>query len=130
MSIFRTIKERRHRKAQERQEAAEAALRLNPPQPDDRVKTGRMIDMRQGARYFGHDYVMTSDDTQPGLLRGHLWVTPGAKVGDDLRWTAKGADGQGYDRIGRIVWVRWMRNPDDMYEVFVRVVGRQEEGTA
>lgn len=130
MGLLDSIKARHAQRAREAADRAEVNARLHPPQADKVASTGRLVDMRQGSRYLGHDYVMTSDQVEPGLLRGHIWVTPRLVTGDEIRWTGKGPDGKGADRIGRVVWSRWLSDTDDMFEMAVRVIGRQEEWTA
>ena len=126
MGLFDALRERKAQRQVERADAAEVRALMFPPQADQVTMTGLVIDMRDGARYEGHNYVMTSAE-QTGLMRGHLWMNHrDPTVGDNLRWTARLGD-----RLGIIVYTRPAPHlGEHTTEVAVRVTGRQEQGNA
>jgi hypothetical protein len=69
-------------------------------------------------KYWGHD--LSIKQGQDGLLRGFCWSSPGVRVGDQLIWrTAYGT------AVGEIIECRWSIDPDDMFQITVKVRDRQ-----
>jgi hypothetical protein len=81
-----------------------------------------MIDMR--TLYWGRSwYVRQSPD---GLMRGLTHCTPKPEIGDEVIWATSYGEA-----IGEFTEVKWLRDPDDMYEVTVAIKRRLDrEGEA
>lgn len=85
----------------------------------DKVRpTGRVIDMTH--RRWGHNFYILHWFSDPAnSFHAATWVTPGAEVGDTLRWKTE----YGFCE-GIIFEVEGARSVHDMYFIDVHVVNR------
>lgn len=85
------------------------------------VPTGRVIDMTRTG--WGHNIEVWPQDTEKPAWTGFIWVTPGARVGDKIRW--KTEYGQA---VVLVTECQWTGNVDDMYRITVELVERVVNG--
>lgn len=99
---------------------AELLKKVAPEQLPER--TGKVHDFTR--LYWGHNFeARTLEGTD--VLKGWVWCTPGPRAGDEFIW--KSAGGM---RRGLVLESVWSSNVDDMYQVTVKVIGREETGDA